>query len=381
MKATSIDRVGERQKLLPRREPYWGPHLAANQHLGYRKIAATRASWIARLKKDRKRSYQKLGFETNAFGYDQALAAAREWFAHMAAIEKGTVAAVVVADADLTVRDACDAYVISMRDQKKRPGTAHDAQKRFERVVYKRPLAKVKLTQLCKQDVQDWLDKLDMTPASLARTFTSLRAALNLAIRRERVGVAARQSWVALELPAVPDNRRTRFLDLKERRALLNACQGGLKDLVQGALLTGARAGELTSALCRQLDARTGHMVFAGKTGRRTVALSTAALKLFVRLAKNKRPDDYLFVRDDGLKWNHSDWDEKIKAAAKQAGLPDDVVLYSCRHTFISQTISDGLNVLEVARMVGTSLKMIDKHYGHLAQKETVARLSKVRLV
>jgi integrase len=381
MKATSIDRVGERQKLLPRREPYWGPKIAANQHLGYRKIAKTTGSWIARLKKDGKRTYQKLGFETDIFGYDQASAAAVAWFRHLADIEKGTVAAVTVAAVDLTVQGACDEYVSNLR-QKLRPTTAHDALKRFERVVYKKPLAKVRLAALRKQDVQAWLDSLTMPPASLARTFTSLRAALNSAVRRERVGVAARQAWTALEMPDVPDNRRRRFLDLKQRRALLKAAKGGLHDLIEGALLTGCRAGELVNAQVKQFDARTGHMVFIGKTGRRTVPLAAPALALFKRLAaKGKGPEDFLFTRDDGLRWNHSDWDEKVKAAAKKAGLPDDVVLYTCRHSYATQTISSGLSTLEVARMMGTSLQMIEKHYGHLIHKETLARLSKVKFV
>jgi integrase len=382
MKATSIDRVGERQKLLPRREPYWGPKIAANQHLGYRKIAKTTGSWIARLKKDGKRTYQKLGFETDAFGYDQASAAAVAWFRHLADIEEGTVAAVTVAAVDLTVQGACDEYITNLRHQKLRPTTAHDAQKRFERVVYKAPLAKVRLAALRKKDVQAWLDSLDLPPASLARTFTSLRAALNSAVRRERVGVAARQAWTALEVPKIPDNRRDLFLDLQQRKALLKAAKGGLKDLIQGAMLTGRRAGELTSATCKQFDPRTGLMIFDGKTGRhRGVPLSAAALKLFVRLAKDKGPEDFLFTRDDGLRWNHSDWDELVRDAATKAELPAGTCLYTMRHSFISQTISSGLSTLEVARLVGTSLQMIERHYGRMVPAETLKRLSRVKFV
>jgi len=372
MKDISIHRIGIRQKLLPRREPYWGPRLAPNQSLGYRKIDATSGSWVARLKKHGRRTYQALGLETDSFGFDQAHAAAVKWFRDLGRGMTGT---------DLTVKGACDEYVKNLREQKKQESTAHDAEKRFERVVNKSALGSVRLADLRKHHIQSWINGLDMTPASLARTFTALRAALNLCVRQERVGIEVSQAWTKLELPEVADNRRTLFLDLKQRRALLKAAKGGLRDLIEGALLTGCRAGELTSALCSQFDARTGLMTFVGKTGRRTVPLAAPALKLFTRLSKGKKPDDYLFTRDDGLRWNHSDWDELVKAAAKKAGLPDDTVLYTCRHSFISQAISGGLSTLEVARLVGTSLPMIEKHYGKMIPDAALARLAKVKFV
>ena len=50
-----------------------GPRLAPNQSLGYRKINATSGSWIARLKKDGRRTYQALGLESEFFGFEQVL--------------------------------------------------------------------------------------------------------------------------------------------------------------------------------------------------------------------------------------------------------------------------------------------------------------------
>jgi integrase len=383
-----ITRVGIREKeLLPRPEPYWGPKLATNQHLGYRKITATSGSWIARLKKNGKRTYGKLGFETESFGYDQAKVKAEEWFS--SELKKGSDLEKGITGEDLTVKGACEEYVRNQREQKKKPGTAHDAFKRFERTVFDDPLAKVLLSDLRKHHIQRWIDGLKMTPASLARTFTSLRAALNLAIRRG-VSVEVRQAWTELELPDVPDNRRELFLDLKQRRALLKAAKelknakGGLRDLIEGAMLTGRRAGELTSATVAQFDHRLGTMKFIGKTSKtypKPVPLAAPALKLFKRLTKDKPPTAHIFTRDDGLKWNHSDWDELVKDAAKEAGLPDDTVLYSLRHSWITEAISGGMTTLDVARLTGTSLQMIEKHYGKLVPDAARARLSKVKFV
>jgi integrase len=39
---------------------------------------------------------------------------------------------------------------------------------------------------------------------------------------------------------------------------------------------------------------------------------------------------------------------------------------YAMRHTFASFAIAAGIPVFELARMMGTSVEMIDKTYGHL---------------
>ncbi len=54
---------------------------------------------------------------------------------------------------------------------------------------------------------------------------------------------------------------------------------------------------------------------------------------------------------------------------------------YTLRHSFITQAISDGLTTLDVARLTGTSLAMIDRHYGHLVQSASAERLAKVQML
>jgi integrase len=168
---------------------------------------------------------------------------------------------------------------------------------------------------------------------------------------------------------------------LHQRRALLERLQGGLRDLVEAVMLTGARAGELTSATRAQFDARTMTMTFIGKTGTRTVPLSDAAAALFVRLSKSKLPAARLFTRDDGRSWAHSDWDQLIREAATIAKLPDGCCLYTLRHSFITEAISQGMTTLDVARLCGTSVLMIEKHYGHLVADAARDRLSRVAML
>lgn len=83
-----------------------------------------------------------------------------------------------------------------------------------------------------------------------------------------------------------------------------------LRDLIEGAALTGVRAGELAKATASQFDARTKSMTFI--SGRdndgprsRTVPLSPPDVTLFKRLAEGNAGTDRVFTRNDGQSWAH----------------------------------------------------------------------------
>ena len=54
-----------------------------------------------------------------------------------------------------------------------------------------------------------------------------------------------------------------------------------------------------------------------------------------------------------------------IKAAAAAAGLSNAVTAYTLRHSVITDLVTNGLDLLTVAQLSGTSVAMIEKHYGH----------------
>jgi integrase len=367
-----IHKVGVRAALEPRGEPFWRS-LGTNRSIGYRVTPKGSRSWLAKHDRDGKKQQHALGDDSESYSYKQAAVDALKWFNDL---DQGLTS-------DPTVRQICADYVLNKSEKLNNPGAAYTARLIFERVVYKSPLANIRSSALRKHHFQDWVDALKATtsPANLKRQLTALQAALNLAVKKGKVGISARQHWSQLELPTIPDNRRELFLDLAARRALLAATTGGLRDLGEGAMLTGCRAGELTGARVKQFNARTEEMTFTGKTGSRTVPLSPAALALFKRLSKDKTPLAFLFVRDDGTPWPHSGWDTLIKAAAKKAKLPGGVCLYTLRHSFISEAISGGLTTLDVARLTGTSLQMIEKFYGKIVSDVARERLAKVIMV
>lgn len=369
----AIHKAAVRKALRPRREPYWGPPLARGHFVGYRRIADGEGSWIARARgEDGHQRYKSLGLATAVFDYDAACKEARRWFTDL---EAG------VSDEAITVAQACREYVEDRR-REKGEASARDAERRFVRTVYDTELGRRPLSKIRTNHIFAWRDSLPLAKPSANRTLTALKAALNLAVRRRRVSAIAGREWGDAKPFRAAGKRRDLFLDLKQRRALLAAAGGGaLRDLLEAAMLTGARAGELVNATRSQFDARTGSMTFVGKTGTRTVPLGPPAIALFKRLARNKLPAASLLAREDGKPWAHSDWDELVREAAAAAKLPNGTCLYTLRHSFITQALTDGMATLDVARLVGTSIGMIEKHYGHLIASAARERLAEVRLL
>lgn len=373
--AYEIHKANKRDALSPRiQEPYWGVPLGRGRALGYRKIAPDRGSWIARMRPeggDQKYEYKALGAATREFDYEKAKEAALAWFRGRDAGVDSRVA---------TVADACREYVKDRR-REKGDACAHDADKRFERTIYDKPFGRTSLDRLRTPRIKEWRDGLKLSKGSSNRTLTALKAALNLAVANRRVHPIAAREWGDIKAFPNATKRRDLFLDLRQRRKLLDAGEGALRVLMEAAALTGARAGELVGAVRSQFDDRLRVMTFKGKVGARTIPLSPSALALFKRLAKDKLPSAPLLTRDDGKPWGHSDWDELVRAAAEKAKLPAGVCLYTLRHCFVTQAITDGMTTLDVARLCGTSVGMIEKHYGHLVADAARKRLAAVTML
>jgi integrase len=366
-----IWKVRVRDALVPRREPYWGPPLGEGKSLGLRKVDATQSRWIAKLRNESGHHSKVLGDVTVEFDFDRAREAALAWFK---SYESG------VTDSAYTVEQACRDYVEDRRTEKGEE-CAHDADKRFERTVYGIPFGKKPLAKLWMADVKRWRHGTGLSKSSQNRTMTALRAALNLAVQNRRVGADRAIEWKLVKQHSHAEGRRDLFLDLDQRRRLIDAAGGAVGDLVAGIAFTGARPGDLRKARRSQFDSRTASISLFAKGHPRMVPLPQAALPLFERLAKNKLPNAWLFTRNDGKPWAHSDWDELVRAAAARAGLPAGVCLYTLRHSFITQALMDGMSTLDVARITGTSLAMIERHYGHLVMRDARERLDRVRLL
>lgn len=375
--ATKIDTPTARNRLAPRREPYWS-RVIKGGFVGYRR-AADGGSWIARVRDGSgAQRYESLGTLSGvdpADQHDHACDLARKWFAKQGTAEK----------ADYTVADACDDYIKNRRIEKGEK-TAKDAEYRINAHI--RPeLGKVRLTRLTQKQVRDWRDSLvkrgdDETVRkskdTANRHLATLKAILNHAYKADLVGSDAAWSRVAA-FPAVGESRKV-FLTADETTRLLKNTGGVFQDLVKAALLTGARYGELAGAKVRDFDPKHGAIRLTGKTGTRDCYLSDEGVSHFKALAKGKKADDYLLTKQGGTPWRNHDQKRPMREAIKAADLPADTTFYALRHTHISRALVAGVNIQVLAENCGTSVRMIEKHYGKFLKADRRAMMNAANL-
>jgi integrase len=102
------------------------------------------------------------------------------------------------------------------------------------------------------------------------------------------------------------------------------------------------------------------------KRSRRRVPLTARAVAAIDALpAQLRSPLVFPAPRGGYLRldnWRHRDWYPALDAAGLERRGP-----YGLRHTFATEALHAGVSVFELARVMGTSVEMIDRTYGHLA--------------
>jgi integrase len=373
------------------REPYW-QKLATGRFLGFRPSSIGKGgTWIARYydPDSRRKPIRALGDFGHLPANEQfgaASKAAREWFDHLSGGGAEKV---------LTVKEACERYAEGNKD----------AQRRFARAVYGDPIAKVALPKLTDKALREWRKRLAATPATIARggkgvgrgrgkatrtrtrsaatvnrDMVPLRAALNMAL--DNGDVLTDRAWRVSLRPAEASGRRNLYLDRDQRRALLANLPVDAAALCRGLCLLPLRPGALAALQAGDYDARRRELAIGkDKAGRnRKILVQGETAAMLAEQAKGKLPAAPLFARWDGKAWESYMWKDAIKEAAKAAGLPDGVVAYTLRHSTITDLVQSGLDLLTVAQVSGTSVAMIEKHYGHLQRDKAAAALAGLAL-
>lgn len=157
------------------------------------------------------------------------------------------------------------------------------------------------------------------------------------------------------------------YLDAAQRRRLVEKASAELRPLVKAWTLLPVRPGDVARLRVEHLDSKGRSLhIPIGKTHSRVIPLSDEALAHFKACARDKLPGAWLVARAEGSQWTRFAWRDEMREAVKRAKLPRGTVAYSLRHSCITDLITSGLDPLTVARLSGTSIAMIDKHYGHL---------------
>lgn len=372
--ALSLNRVDQRARLAIRRDPYW-QRLTSGQFIGFRRISAEKpGTWLARFYDGKRYHSQPLGDFADLSEkdrYDAAMAAAMPWFRHKSA---GGLSG------DLTVSSACAAYTEYLAVEKSEEA-AQDARGRFRRLVDATALGGVKLGKLTPRHIAQW--KTDVltnsrVKASFNRNATSLRAALNLAYKRQEI--ISDLPWRD-ELRPLRNatRRRKQYLSAEDRRLLIASASDEVRSFLVSLTLIPVRPGDIANLRVSDFDSRSRTLrIPAGKTGARCIPLSSQATAHFSECARGKHPAAWLVSRRDGGQWQRYAWRDQIREAVKTAKLPAATVAYTLRHSTITDLVTDGLDLFTVAQVSGTSIAMIEAHYGHLQQEHARAALERL---
>ncbi len=390
----SLETVSGRKKVPVGGAIHWQRH-STGCSIGYRRTAETLGTWWARYREPGtgKLSYERLGDYaslTPSKQFSEAVKDATKWFRghQLGMTHDGTVR---------TVSDACQAYVNTAiadgRDRK-----ASDAESRFKRYVFDDPIGRVKLSALKPAQLKTWRERLIDRPALVSRNpkkkktrprslatvnrdMSSLRAALNAAL--EDGLIETDLAW-RKHLKPIPEagRRRDIYLTIDERRALLDAADEEVRPFLRGLMLLPFRPGALAGLTVGNLDKRTGVLIVGkDKAGReRRIGLPTETADFFREQAKGKLPAAPLVAQRNGTHWDKDAWKKPIKSAVLKAGIRPDATAYALRHSTITDLCAATGNSLLVAQISGTSVAMIEKHYGHLLSTHAAAALEALKL-
>ncbi|GMR20194.1 MAG: tyrosine-type recombinase/integrase [Gammaproteobacteria bacterium] len=375
----NIDSKTKRDRLTPRREPYWHK-VQQGGFLGYRRSSEGGGTWIARWRTPQgKQVYDSLGALDHIDHPDQldeAQKMARDWFASQGTVSKSVY----------TVTHAIDDYV-SYLEINNGPEAANNAKGRLYKHVVP-SLGSKRITKLTLNDSTKWRDSLvrisddseDVRKSkdTANRVLNYFKAALNIAYKKDIIGTD--KAWRRLESFRGVGEARKVILNDSQIKRLKEATSGGFHALILSGLLSGARYGELARARVEDLDTRNGSIHLDGKTGARDCYLNDDALAHFKKLAKGKLPTAYLHTKDDGTPWGRSHQHRPMKEAIKKAKLPRDTTFYAMRHTHISRALLAGVNAQIVAENCGTSVRMIEKHYGKFMKVDRRAMFNQVKM-
>jgi integrase len=236
---------------------------------------------------------------------------------------------------------------------------------KLERYTISRlPWAGWTVSKITRADLEDHLTKRRRTTGASVHNSTVqvLRNVFKFAVGRNHV--AAPGPAEGLRRVRTPPGR-TRFLSPEERTALLAACEPRLRVLVEVALGTGLRRGELLALTWRDVDLRAKTIrVEISKNGeRREVPMSPRVYEI-LRGLPTGLPAVPVFRHVRGNPWRALV--RKWYAAVAAAKL-EDFHFHDLRHTFASNLVMAGVDLRTVGALLGHKTLAMTMRYSHLS--------------
>jgi integrase len=238
---------------------------------------------------------------------------------------------------------------------------------------------------LCGHHVRDWLDGAVTWGSSSKRLAVKmLSAALNWGVKDGLI----KANPLKGRMPLPKDTPRGREARLPQEfiSLLVDNANDEFRKLLVMWRDTGARPEEIEQAeafnyiggrIVYRWNATQGHVHKQAKRGQEKdrVIYLTPPLRRIMEEEIDRRPRGKLFLTQRGAEWNKQtrldNWEallakQPVAKYMKKHGLKrKHIVPYCLRHTWLSEWIDAGRSIKVAADLCGTSVAMIEKHYGH----------------
>jgi len=263
---------------------------------------------------------------------------------------------------NFTFEDLCVAYERGLNHQK-----YLDTKRSFIK-FFRAEFDSMQLKHFNTRIVEDWRSKMlsrCRTVATANRYLACLHHMFTKAEEYEMVTLEVLQKVRRVKL--LPENNeRVRFLSKDECKRLISVCTDDIKPIVIIALNTGMRKNEILTLQWNKNIDLVHNLISINKTKnnqRRDIPINTTVKQTLQGMV---RPIDqlYVFVRKGGQPYktiNKKFWQARDKAGLK------DFRFHDLRHTFASQLIMAGADIMTIKELLGHKSLRMTLRYTHLA--------------
>jgi integrase len=391
---SALETRAARSRLRTRHKPYFRL-IEPGLHLGYRKLPNGPGTWLARRYIGEGRYVVE-----NLRTLDGALVIADDYddsdgervlnFAQAQRAVKGPR----TARDGLTVADVMAGYLDYLKSDGRSPHAIRDAHYRADALILP-ALGVVKVAALAPDRLRRWRDEIATAAprlrtrpgedqnyrdapsdddgrrarrATANRTWTTLRAALNHAFNDGKIEHDT--AWRKVKPFRRVESARVRYLSVAEAKRLTNACDPEFRPLVQAALQTGCRYGELVRLVVADYNSDAGTLAIRrSKTGRpRHIVLTDEGSRLLTALTAGRSGHETMLRKTNGEPWGASHQARPMLEACERARIKPPISFHGLRHTWASLATMAGMPLIVVAKNLGhVDTRMVERHYGHLA--------------
>lgn len=269
---------------------------------------------------------------------------------------------------NITFQEAADEFLAS------REGKASHRDYQIMLTDICKKLGKLKMVQLATYHIENFKNQKLKEISDRGKPFSPARVNRYLAVisaicnKAQTLKYISANPFIGIKKNSEPlENER--FLSKQELLLLMEKASDWIKPIIEFAILTGLRAGNIRGLRWDWIVMERGVINLPAKDNKsrkqKHVYLTPRALALLKKLPKN---GDYVFHNDDGTMLSaNGKFRTQFDLAVKAAGIPK-LRFHDLRHTFASHVAMMGKDLQVVQNQLGHSDSKTTARYAHLIE-------------